>query len=270
MDDEATQPSTQQVIDPRRLGRNNSGLNESDLSDVICILHPASLAAYRVVKDAAAISPEHVLQNEGLSTFDNYESNLDLAEQETIIIDGERKTTAGNDLALRMSSATKTAYGGFFFGRNAGLCDIIISKDSAKRISNKHFRIFINMNSVLMAEDVSTNGTVVDDTVLKCRDPRNFPSQRMLSHGSVITIQSSVDVDMVKFIVRIPSREGHEDEYRDKFRGYVNRCAIHDARQKGGPPPKNLGGRQFGNSVNAQHAFGMVWNGGGKYNVVGR
>ncbi|KAF2795729.1 hypothetical protein K505DRAFT_359943 [Melanomma pulvis-pyrius CBS 109.77] len=37
--DEPTQPATQQVLNPRRLDRNNSGLNEQDIADAPAILH---------------------------------------------------------------------------------------------------------------------------------------------------------------------------------------------------------------------------------------
>ncbi|KAF2806044.1 Pkinase-domain-containing protein [Mytilinidion resinicola] len=269
MDSQLTQPLTQQTLDPRRLGRNNSGLKDSDISDVLCILHPASIAAYRIVQEAAVNTPEHVLQNEGLTTFENVESGLDLEEQETIIIDGEKKSTAGNDLALRMSSITKQNYGGFLFGRNGAMCDIVFSKDSAKRTSNKHFRIFVNTNSMLMLEDTSTNGTVVDDILLKCKDPRHHPTQRVLDQGSIVCIQSTLDKDLVKFVVRFPSREGHEEAYDQKFRTYVNRCAIEEARTKGKPIPTHLTTKHFKASGQGRTTFGMYWNGGEKYNVVG-
>ncbi|KAF2498471.1 Pkinase-domain-containing protein [Lophium mytilinum] len=269
MDSQLTQPLTQQTLDPRRLGRNNSGLKDSDISDVLCILHPASIAAYRIVQEAAVNTPEHVLQNEGLTTFDNVESGLDLEEQETIIIDGEKKSTAGNDLALRMSSHTINTFGGFYFGRNASLCDIVFSADSAKRTSNKHFRIFVNTNSMLMLEDTSTNGTVVDDVLLKCRDPHHHPTQRVLDQGSIVCIQSTLDKDLVKFVVRFPSREGHEEAYDEKFRNYVNRCAINEARTKGKPMPTRLVAKHFKASAQGRTTFGMYWNGGEKYNVVG-
>ncbi|OCK85138.1 Pkinase-domain-containing protein [Lepidopterella palustris CBS 459.81] len=273
MEEEATQPSTQQTVDPRRLGRNNSGLNDSDIADVLCILHPASLAAYRIVSETAKFRPQHVLQNEGLGTIDELDSTIE--EQETIILDGERKTTAGNDLALRMSSDTIKPYLGFYFGRNPASCDIVILRDASKRISNTHFRIFVNINGILMVEDMSTNGTVVDDVLLKSKDPNNFPGTRMLSPGSIVTVHTSVETDMVKFIVRFPGREGFEEEYHRNFTNYVSRCAIAEARnpqaklgRKPAPVPVDVARGRANPIITNPFGHGMHWNGGSKYNVV--
>ncbi|OCL08042.1 meiosis-specific serine/threonine-protein kinase mek1 [Glonium stellatum] len=280
MEEEPTQPSTQHVLDPRRLGRNNSGLSESDISDVLCILHPASLAAYHIVSDTASYKPQHILQNEGLVSYDEYGANID--EQETIILDGKAMCTAGNDLALRMSSNTVSPQLGFAFGRNPQMCDVVILRDSAKRISNVHFRIYVNQNGVLMLMDVSTNGTLVDDVLLKSKDP-TFPSTRMINPGSIIQILSAVEDEKVKFIVRLPSREGHEDEYQRKFAAYMIHCAVAKDRGQGrgaqgnhhrrvaGAPGTLAGGRGMASVVpNAySNPYGMQWNGGNKYNVVG-
>src|ERR1700712_3750582 len=99
MADDATQPSTQQMLDPRRMGRNNSGIRETDISDVICILHPASPAAFRVVATTAERAPQHILQNDGLLTFEDGDLNP-LDEQETFLLRSEAANRA-QDLALR-------------------------------------------------------------------------------------------------------------------------------------------------------------------------
>lgn len=65
---EATQESTQPCTDPRRIGRNNSGLLEEDVSDIICILHPTSLAAHDAVAATASLAPQHILQKDELNT----------------------------------------------------------------------------------------------------------------------------------------------------------------------------------------------------------
>ena len=41
------------------------------------------------------------------------------------------------------------------------LSDIVFGQDSGRRISNQHFRIFLEIDMVLMLQDMSTNGTVV-------------------------------------------------------------------------------------------------------------
>jgi hypothetical protein len=115
-----TQPATQQVLDPRRLGRNNSGLNDGDIADVLAILHPATPTAIRIVEQAAELSPQHVLFRNSLESMT--ESEADIEEQETIIVNdnGERlgqSSRAGADLALRMTSARSLRFKqlGFIF-----------------------------------------------------------------------------------------------------------------------------------------------------------
>lgn len=87
-----TQPSTQQVLDPRRLGRNNSGLNDVDSADVIAILHPTTPSAIKIVEDTAESRPQHVLLRNALGPDSMNTSLTDIEEQETIIINdnGER------------------------------------------------------------------------------------------------------------------------------------------------------------------------------------
>ena len=162
-----TQRQTQEVLDPRRVGRNNSGLSDKDLGDVLAILHPASPGAIKIIDNMADSRKEHILFRREYD--DSFDDDLaeDIEEQETIIIDrsnGPPSTShAGADLCLRMSSNLKTPQLGFVFGRNVLSSDIVFSQDSGKRISNQHFRIYLNSDAILMLEDMSTNGTVVDD-----------------------------------------------------------------------------------------------------------
>lgn len=227
------------MLDPRRLGRNNSGLNDGDIADVLVILHPATPTAIRIVEQAAQQRPEHVLFR---NTLDSMSGSLtDIEEQETIIINasGERlghSSRAGADLALRMSSARRLRFKelGFVFGRNPQSADIIFGQDSGKRISNQHFRIYLNTDGILMIEDMSTNGTIVDDALLKCKDPR-FHKIRMLSSGSIICIQNSNDAEMIKFIVRIPSRVSYFDRFTENLRNFITECTPNsgDEQSKG-------------------------------------
>lgn len=224
-----TQPATQQVLDPRRLGRNNSGLNDGDIADVLVILHPATQTAIQIVEEAAQHRPEHVLFRNAYESMSV--SLADIEEQETIIINssGERvgrQSRAGADLALRMSSARRLKFKqlGFIFGRNHQSADIIFGQDSGKRISNQHFRIYLNADGILMLEDMSTNGTIVDDNLLKCRDPR-WGKIRMLSSGSIICIHNSNDAEMIKFIVRIPSRVDYMDRFTENLRNFITECS---------------------------------------------
>lgn len=260
-----TQPATQQVLDPRRLGRNNSGLNDGDIADVLVILHPATPTAIKIVEQAAESRPEHVLFRNSLDSMSG--SLTDIEEQETIIINasGDRlghSSRAGADLALRMSSARRLRSKelGFIFGRNPGSADIVFGQDSGKRISNQHFRIYLNTDGILMIEDMSTNGTIVDDALLKCKDKR-FSKIRMLGSGSIICIQNSNDAEMIKFIVRVPSRVSYMDRFRENLRNFITECS------------PGSGEEQTKAVQHITHQYGgptMKWDGGTNYNIIGQ
>lgn len=271
MDDltQDTQPSTQQKLDPRRVGRNNSGLSTEDISDVICILHPASPAAFRIVAGTAVRNARHVLQNDTFQTFDDEPGTVDLDEQKTFIIDSEIVDNA-QDLALRFSSETVQPGLGFCFGRNGRTCDIVLDTDSLKRVSNLHFRIFMNASGVLMLEDMSTNGTLVDEVHLKGKSSRD-PATRMLQAGSIVQIPSQKKDESIKFIVRLPSRGGSETAYTNNVRKYLNRLKTLEEVTKR-MDPRNAQYRditQLAEDVPG-NPWGMRWNGGEEYNVVGQ
>jgi hypothetical protein len=235
MDDEPTQPATQQILDPRRMGHNGSGLDDKDVADVLAILHPTSLYACKIVEDTADRRPQHVKFHDQYDSFDDQPENIE--EQETIIIDrtGHRSrgvSRKGNDLALRMSSRLINPTLGFVFGRNAGSSDIVFGQDSGKRISNQHFRIYWNTDDVMMLEDMSTNGTVVDNVVLKNRDPK-YPKTRMMQSGSIICVQNNKDDEMIKFMVQIPSRVAHLEQYAENMRAFMAKCAFEADQGKG-------------------------------------
>lgn len=275
--DEATQltQNTQGAVDPRRVGRNNSGLTEADISDVICILHPCSPAAFKIVATTAERSPHNVLQNDGFNHFNDGLTQSALEEQETFILGADAPHQA-MDLALRFSTKTVNPRTGFIFGRNGDMCDIVMATDTCKRVSNVHFSIFINESGVLMLRDMSTNGTIIDDIVLKGKNAR-VAQTRMLNPGSIIQILSPKSEEIVKFIVRIPSREGHVAQYEAKFQGYMERVAADEAkmnkhnmltrRAAAANPPTLNGGSIRAPLVSNQ--YGMHWSGGDKYNVVG-
>ena len=155
--DEPTQP-TQRMLDPRRLGRDNSGLDDNDSADIMLLLVAGSPAATRIVEQTALTRDYHVLFHE----MGSYTPNIE--EQETIIIgeDGSCPMSPQTfvqkpaDLALRFSSLDnlKQKYLGFVFGRNAAMVDIVFGQDSGKRISNQHFRIYLNTEGLVMLEDM--------------------------------------------------------------------------------------------------------------------
>ncbi|KAH7379266.1 hypothetical protein DE146DRAFT_682394 [Phaeosphaeria sp. MPI-PUGE-AT-0046c] len=257
-----TQPATQQVLDPRRVGRNNSGLNDGDIADVLAILHPATPTAIRIVEQAAETRPHHVLFRNTLESMADSITNIE--EQETIIIDdnGDRLgqgSRAGADLALRITSATSLKFKqlGFIFGRNPNSADIIFGQDSGKRISNQHFRIYINKDGILMLEDMSTNGTIVDDMLLKCKDKR-FNKIRMLQSGSIICIQSSNEEEMIRFIVRVPSRVSYIHHFRENLRNFIAECSPDEDRNS---VMQRISKQYMGPT--------MKWDGGAHYNIVG-
>lgn len=271
--DEATQ-CTQNVVDPRRMGRNNSGISEADISDVMCILHPCSPAAFNVVVITAEKMPHNVLQNDGFQDYDDGLTQSALEEQETFILNSDGPNQA-MDLALRFSVNTINPNLGFVFGRNPRMCDIVLAMDTHKRVSNVHFSIFVNDSGVLMLQDMSTNGTMVDDILLKGKVAL-APQTRMLNTGSIIQILSPKPDEVVKFIVRIPSREGHVEEYEAKFYDHMQRMAAAQVRAKGDVLAQRLAVPQAITQTSGsnkaplvQNQYGMRWGGGDKYNVVG-
>ncbi|RMZ66804.1 meiosis-specific serine threonine- kinase mek1 [Pyrenophora seminiperda CCB06] len=258
-----TQPATQQVLDPRRLGRNNSGLSSSDISDVLVILHPATPTAIKIVEQSARYRPEHVLFRNSLGSISA--SITDPEEQETFILNPPTERTgpssrAGADLALRLSSAKRLKQKelGFVFGRNHQSSDIIFGQDSGRRISNQHFRIYLNFDGLLMIEDMSTNGTIVDDALLKCKLD-GWPKIRMLSSGSIICIQSTHDAEMIKFIIRIPSRTTHIERFRENLRNFISECTPGIGEEQSKMLQRVT--KQYGGPA-------MKWDGGEHYNII--
>lgn len=260
MADDLTQPSTQQVLDPRRLGRNNSGLKNADVSDVLCILHPGTPAAFGIVARTAQINPQHVLQNWE-------EVDHEGPDDSTFVI--RSSPEEAQDLALRFSSKTRAPHVGFTFGRNPRICDIVLVDGVAnvKRISNMHFRIYVNENGVIMLEDQSTNGTLVDDHHIKGRSGPDKPSTRIISNGSTIAIPSPVPQQRILFHVRIPPRDGHEADYRLKFDAYMGRMAA--LNRQGALPPHQPTATTSKTLVIQSNSYGMKWDGGPDYRVSG-
>ncbi|EED22771.1 protein kinase, putative [Talaromyces stipitatus ATCC 10500] len=244
-----TQESTQPYSDPRRMGSHNSGLQDQDVSDIICILHPGSHPAHEAV-DATSRHPkgyQHILQRDEFQ-YDSMDSS-------------------SRDIAIRMSSSVHDLSMGFVFGRNPARCDVLLSPEVAsKHISNIHFRIFMNEDGILMLQDLSTNGTVVDDTRLW---KRNGQTTRMLVNGSVIIVASDNKQNReVRFVVRIPSRDGFHVQYTQNLMAYLERVSKHNAKFKNlqarAPPPQSALQWTLGNP------YGMHWTGGSIYNVTGQ
>ncbi|KAI9838610.1 MAG: hypothetical protein M1819_004924 [Sarea resinae] len=296
MEEEATQPSTQPMLDPRRLGLNNSGLSEQDLRDVICVLHPNSVAAHRAIAAAAHSSPQHILQNSGLSMELEDPGLEPLEATGTAEMQGNRAQHptgehSSPDIALRLSSRVHDYSMGFVFGRNPARCDIVLGNQSEqKRVSNVHFRIYVKFGGIPLLEDTSTNGTVVDDKLLKARDAKpNEPTRQMLINGSIIRILSNNLEDEIKFIVRLPNRHGYMADYEQRVSEYIQRIAHYEravlnaqgqlaataampfqgrlARDVSTPPAQTPPAiTRYVADGSSTH--GCIWDGGDQYNVV--
>jgi serine/threonine protein kinase len=238
MDDDLTQP----VDDPRKNGKHLSEVSDQDLADVICLLHPQSNSAQDAVRATMLVGPQHVLENddlEGLSEFD-----LGLPQyQET------------RNFALRLSSKVMYPREGFVFGRNPLNCDLLLTSDATEKlVSNKHFKIYVNNHGSLMLQDLSTNGTMVDDQHLRAkrRDAMQKPPTMALRNGTIISVVSGSKRAEVKFLVRIPNRGAFKNDYERNLRQYLeargtvaNFASMHES--------------QYGNH----------WDGGELYNFTG-
>ncbi|KAL5357393.1 kinase-like domain-containing protein [Aspergillus floccosus] len=245
---EATQESTQPCTDPRRMGYNNSGLHEEDLSDIICILHPNSPAAHQAVAVTARHAPQHILQRQELEYEDS--------------------DTAALDIALRLSSSVHDLSSGFCFGRNKQRCDLLLTDANSKRVSNMHFRIYLTEDVILMLEDVSTNGTIVDNHRLRKTQKDN---SRMLTSGSVIQVMNgTLSSDEIRFVVRIPAREGYHMQYTDNLIRYFERVQKHRPATVAVQPKVRHTSVQPSLHFAVSNSYGMHWTGGSMYNVTGQ
>lgn len=219
--------ATQQIIDPRRLGQANSGLNNEDLADIFCILHPSSLPAHKAAAFIRELAPHHTI-----STQDGVkirERNSD-SEKDPGTFELAAQGLTSCDIVLRLSANLKDPAGGFRFGRNRLRCDFVLGRDDeVKRISNTHFRIYINEYGTIMLEDQSTNGTAVDGILLRAKDKENGRDYRhTLGQGSIIILTMTPPEENFRFIVRIPQRdEESEIAYRQNLTNYFHR--IHNA-----------------------------------------
>lgn len=226
MDDEPTQPQTQPYHDPRRHGYS-SMLGEQDETDIIAILHPTSPSAHRAVSLTAEVASQHILQNDALSQIEEeqvIEEGNDELTQRTQASDANR---SARDIALRFSSKVNDLRHGFYFGRNPTNADIILGGKPHSGISSRQFRIFLNQNGILMLEDTSTNGTMVDNVVLRgnrCVSPMGESQPRTTLHqGALIELvtSSSRSGDVIRFVVNIPSRDIGQTKYNQNLTGYL-------------------------------------------------
>lgn len=198
-------------MDPRRLGQGNSELKDEDASDIFCILHPSSIPAYKAASLIYQDTPQHTISTDrGEVKIREKVEGPHREHDEVGTIDLATQGIHSCDIALRLSSNLKNvALGGFLFGRNKSRCDIVLGQeDEVKRISNIHFRIYINEFGIIMLEDQSTNGTVVDNVLLRAKDKENGTDFRhTLEQGAIITLTMTPPEVDFRFIVRIPQRD---------------------------------------------------------------
>ncbi|KAI0489605.1 Pkinase-domain-containing protein [Xylaria cf. heliscus] len=285
-DSQATQQATQNAFDPRRIGQQNSGFSDQDISDIICLLYPLSEAASREVQRIAS-SPEYARHTAGRYSVDAIDS--DLYNEDDAREFGRTRGIGDHALVLRLSSPLKDPRLGFTFGRNRTRCDLCFANDPGRRLSNIHFRIYVNSYGSVLLEDQSTNGTVVDTKLLRKRpDPNTIglPStRRTLESGSTIKVVMMEDQCDLIFLVRIPRREGeYEDAYMRNIEPYLLRLNGGDDPNKTiGPGPSGhvhlfAPTRGIGVNHQAEKAQGFQrplnrlpreWRGGEKYARVG-
>jgi hypothetical protein len=144
------------------------------------------------------------------------------------------------------------------FGRNKSRCDILLVEDEEDRsVSNMHFKIFLNPQGILMLQDTSTNGTIVDDNHLRCKNKHGVrhekPSMRMIDNGTLITVVGKEKAE-IKFLVRTPKRGDYEGAFLANLNKFIS------TRDKS---------QVSVSATSQQHTYGMHWHGGSRYNVVG-
>ncbi|KAI0404939.1 Pkinase-domain-containing protein [Xylaria palmicola] len=285
-DSQATQQATQNALDPRRIGQQNSGFSDEDISDIICLLYPITEAASREVRRIAS-SPEYAVHTAGRYATDAI--NFDFYREDDARGFGRSYGIGDHALVLRLSSDLTDPCLGFTFGRNASRCDIAFAVDPARRLSNIHFRIYVNNYGSVLLEDQSTNGTIVDAKLLRKRPSSNPPGpvlvRRTIESGSTIKIVMRETASDLEFLVRIPRREGeYEDAYMRNVQEYLLRLnGIDDVNKTIGPgptghvqlftPAKGTGlNNQTERSLGIQkplHRLPREWRGGEKYARVG-
>jgi len=194
-------------------------LCEQDEADIIAILHPTSPSAHRAVSLTAEAAPQHILQNHPLSQI-REEEDEELAHSPDV-------NGSARDIALRFSSKVNDLRNGFYFGRNPSNADIILGGKPHKTISSRQFRIFLNHYGILMLEDTSTNGTIVDGIVLRGdrgTDHTGNSQPRMTLHqGAMIEVPTTTSThgELFRFVVNIPSRDIGQTRYNQNLTGYL-------------------------------------------------
>ncbi|MCJ1434658.1 hypothetical protein MMC27_004027 [Xylographa pallens] len=286
---EPTQPTTQPVFDRRRGGE--SSFSVEDEADIICILQPVNPPACEVMAIVAKVTPQHILQNDDVERKDGADLEYDTLDYNEPKPTQDDQVSANKDIALRISSRIKDVSMGFVFGRDPTKCDIMIDLPppyEKRRVSGMHFRIFVNKEGIIMLEDTSTNGTLIDGKLLKYDEKApNIRRMHMIAKGSTIEIFLGPTGSTIKFNVTTPNRDLGAENYEYRLRDYLTYIAELNFRATAGPqalaarpllpftqPNSHLSTPFHGNGAPMLTAgstpfnCGAKWNGGEKYNVV--
>ncbi|KAG6035271.1 hypothetical protein E4U41_006151, partial [Claviceps citrina] len=287
MDGSQPTQATQTVLDPRRVGKQNSGFSDEDISDIICVLYPHSDSARQEVQRLAHEDSPHVI---GKDEADEVEPDYD-TEDHASRFEPHPISHGNYAIILRLSSQIKNPAAGFAFGRNTTKCDIVFVNDPVRRVSNIHFRIHVNEYGNVMIEDQSTNGTFVDRQLLTCHPKGRMaqPNNKwVLSSGNLIKILLHDEMRDLTFRVRVPRRdENYDRAYLAKVGEYFIRHGLQPLRAEAAQPQANTGtvdifkvpggpltkkvGFEASALTRKELQSGMVtdWKGSGKYNRIG-
>lgn len=213
----------------------NAEISRDDETDILCILRPTSVEAWRTVTLVTETTPQHILQNEVISQICTFQgsgivknpSYARMPSPHTGLMDHFHMHGTSfeyaSDIALRLSSELKDRHRGFVFGRSQSKCDILMPSTAGNFISGVHFRVFVNEEGLTMLENISGNGTLVDGHFLRANseDP-NIRSTRMIISGSLIQVFCDNRKTTIRFLVSVPERKFLKAEWEQRLAEYVN------------------------------------------------
>lgn len=187
------------------------------MADVICVLVPLSDAACQEFERLAAQDCPYIAGRDDTNSVD-----IDYGPDDSADFSSHRHR-GDYTLVLRLGDQVKDPQrGGFLFGRAAQHCDVVFHNDPYRRVSKVHFRIFLNQHGVLMVEDMSTNGTIVDGMLLNKDKKRTDHTMWMLQTGTKVKVVMHLPSFDNEFLVRVPRREGvWQARYQRNLRSYL-------------------------------------------------
>ncbi|KAL6408743.1 serine/threonine protein kinase [Ilyonectria robusta] len=274
------------VHETHQVGRQNSGFSDEDISDTICILYPQSNSAHEELQRLVSEHSPYII---GKGEADTIGPDYALEDQAGRFQFQTEPAISGNyAIILRLSTQLKNPAAGFAFGRNSTRCDVVFVNDPFRRISNVHFRIYVNGDGAVMFEDQSTNGTIVGNQVLTSQ-PKNKgrtdpPTNKcILSSGTIIRIFLHREAEDLAFCIRIPRRDNVGDQaYTQKVEDFFTRHNLTHQEETISASPSGHGDRiltwtvvnqstraqtQSRKMEKTQHSS-KEWTGSGKYDVT--